>query len=367
MITLPTYIRFTAVLFCIIMIIFVLIIGRPLFSPLVLAIILSLLLHPFCRTMENWKVPPALSALTSIMMVFAALFIVFSYFSYEVTKIANEMPEVGTRIDYTVDKIVLWLEDNFGIGEQDQARYVKNFMNSFLEGGSNILGATVGMTADIIGALILLFISMFFLLYYRQFFVEFLYKVTENNNNAYLRNLLYKIEEVIKSYVLGIITVIAILAVLNTLGLFLIGIEYAFFFGVLAALLTIIPYLGVFIGSLLPIAYALLTKDALWYPVAVAVLFWFIQFMEGNFITPNIVGNKVSLNPFVVLVALFAGGLIWGPIGMILAIPVVAIAKVIFDEVEPLKPYGYLLGQPPKSTRPASDIKTVSRRVVKKV
>lgn len=340
--------------------------GRPLLSPLVLAIILSLLLHPFCRRMENWKVPRVLSALSSMMIVFVILFIVFSYFSYEVTKIASEMPEVGSRIDYTVDKITLWLEDNIGIGEQDQARYIKNMMNNFLEGSSNILGTTVGMTADIIGAIILLFFSMFFLLYYRQFFVEFLYKVTENNNNAHLRNLLYKIEEVVKSYVLGIITVIGILAVLNTLGLALIGIEFAFFFGVLAALLTIIPYLGVFIGSLLPIAYAFITKDALWYPVAVAVLFWFIQFMEGNFITPNIVGNKVSLNPFVVLVALFAGGLVWGPIGMILAIPVVAIAKVIFDEVESLKPYGYLLGQPPKSSHPASDSKTVSRKVVEK-
>lgn len=351
---LPLYIKVTAILLCAIMIVFILIIGRPIFSPLILSVILSLLLHPFCRKLEKFKVPPALSALFSILLVFAFFLIVFSFFSLEVSAIAKEMPEAGSRIDYAVDKLTLWLEDFFGIREQDQARYLKTTMNNLLQGSSNLLGATVGMTADIISAAILLFLSMFFFLYYRQFFVEFLYKLTEHDHNAHIRNLLYKIEDVVKSYVLGIVLVICILAVLNTLSLYFIGIEYAVFFGVLAAALTIIPYLGVFIGSLLPIAYSFLTKDSLWYPLAILVMFCFIQFMEGNFITPNIVGNKVSLNPFVVLLALFIGGFMWGPIGMILAIPVVAVAKVIFDDTDSLKPFGYLLGQPPKRSEMAA-------------
>ncbi len=356
---LPAFVRFSIVLFSTIMIVFVLIVGRPIFSPLILAVILSLLLHPFCKKLELLKVPPVLSALLSILSVFTVIMIVFSFFSYQVTGIADKMPEVGTRVDFAVDKVAYWLEQKWGIGQQDQSRYVKTTLNNMLRGSSSLLGATVGMTADIITASILIFFSMFFLLYYRQFFVEFLYKVTENNNNAHLRNILYRIEEVVKSYILGIATVILILAILNTLGLYFIGIEYALFFGLLAAILTIIPYLGVFIGSILPIGYAFLTKDALWYPMAIMVMFWFIQFMEGNFITPNIVGSKVSLNPFVVLLALFAGGLMWGPIGMILAIPIVAITKVIFDDIESLKPFGYLLGHPPKQTRPDTPLKKV--------
>lgn len=363
---LPLYIKVTAILLSTIMIVFILIIGRPILSPLVLAVILSMLLHPFCKKLEHLRVPPVLSALISILIIFSCFFTVFSFISYEVSAIAKNLPETGSRVDFAVDKVTLWLEDSFGIREQEQSRYLKTTMNNLLQGSANLLGVTVGMTADIVSATILIFFSIFFFLYYRQFFVEFLYKLTEHENNAHIRRLLYRIEEVVKSYVLGISLVIVILAILNTLGLYLIGIEYAFFFGVLAAALTIIPYLGVFIGSLLPITYSLLTKDALWYPIAIAVLFSFIQFMEGNFITPNIVGNKVSLNPYVVLLALFVGGFVWGPVGMILAIPIVAVAKVICDENETLRPFGYLLGHPPKRSDISATMKKNHHPVTKK-
>src|SRR5690606_28894066 len=112
-----------------------------------------------------------------------------------------------------------------------------------------------------------------------------------------------------------------------------------------------IPYLGIFIGSLLPIVYAFLTKDSLLYPLGVAAVFWFVQFIEGNFITPNVVGNKVSLNPFAAIIALFVGGAVWGPAGMILFIPYLALLKVIFDVIEPLEPYGFLLGNPDSNNK----------------
>ncbi len=366
MVRLPLYLKFTVLLFCTIMIIFVLILGRPFFSPLVMAVVLSLLLHPLCSRLESLRIPRAFSALLSMLVVFAFLSVVFMFFSYQVKQIASEMPEAGTKFDFAVDKASFWLEENFDIEQEAQSVYLKDAMSNLLEGSSAMLSTTVGMTADIIAASILLFFSMFFLLYYRKFFVEFLYKITEDTR-SHLRKLLYRIEDVIKSYILGIITVVGIMAVFNTLGLYLIGIEYAIFFGVLAACLTIIPYLGVIIGSLLPIGYAFLMKDDLWYPVAVAALFSFVQFMEGNFITPNIVGDKVSLNPFAVLLALFAGGLIWGPIGMILSIPVAAVTKVIFDEVDSLKPFGFLLGTPPKKRRVATFPEKSPKPVKKKV
>ena len=156
-----------------------------------------------------------------------------------------------------------------------------------------------------------------------------------------------KVEKVVRSYVLGLFMVIIVIAILNTVGLMFLGIQHAVFFGVLAAVLTIIPYIGIFIGSLLPIVFAFATKDSLWYPLGVALIFWGVQFLEGNLITPNIIGGRVSINPFAAILVLFFGGILWGPIGMILSIPVLAIMKVIFDAIEPLKPYGFLIGNPP--------------------
>ena len=140
------------------------------------------------------------------------------------------------------------------------------------------------------------------------------------------------------------------MATLNTVGLLLLGIKHAFFFGGLAALLTIIPYVGILIGSTLPILFALATTDSLWYPLGVLMVFVFVQFLEGNFITPNIIGNQVSINPFAAILGLFIGGMLLGVIGVIFALPILAILKVICDEIDSLKPIGYVLGNPSRST-----------------
>jgi predicted PurR-regulated permease PerM len=185
-------------------------------------------------------------------------------------------------------------------------------------------------------------------LYYRRFFMSFLYQCFRREDHPNVGSTMYKIERVVRSYILGLFTVILIVAFLNSVGLMLLGIQYAIFFGVLAAVLTIVPYIGIFLGSLLPILFTLVTKDSLWYPVGVAILLWGVQFLEGNFITPNIVGGRVSINPFAALVALFIGGMIWGIPGMILSIPVLAIIKVICDAGVPLQSIGFLLGTPPE-------------------
>ena len=140
------------------------------------------------------------------------------------------------------------------------------------------------------------------------------------------------------------IIVVVILGLLNAIGLWIIGLENALFFATFAALLAVIPYIGIIIGSLPAVLYALLFSGSLWMPLGVIAVFAVVQFLEGNFITPNIIGSRVSINPFMALVALIIGGQIWGIVGMIIFVPFVGILKCIFDEVEDLRPYGYLLG-----------------------
>jgi predicted PurR-regulated permease PerM len=133
-------------------------------------------------------------------------------------------------------------------------------------------------------------------------------------------------------------------AILNTIGLLIMGVPYAFFFGAFASVLTIIPYIGILIGALLPALFVLVQTGSLIDAVIVVGIFTFVQFLEGNFITPNITGSKVSINPFAAILALILGGEIWGAAGMILSIPVIAMLKVVFDAYEPMRPAGYLLG-----------------------
>jgi predicted PurR-regulated permease PerM len=120
---------------------------------------------------------------------------------------------------------------------------------------------------------------------------------------------------------------------------------------VLASVLNVIPYVGVLIGSILPVIMALLTKDAISYAIGVALVAWFVQLIDNNFITPLVVGSSVSINPFAAVVVLILGALIWGLPGMVLCIPVTGMIKVICDNVDALKPYGFLIGEERKFSK----------------
>jgi predicted PurR-regulated permease PerM len=132
---------------------------------------------------------------------------------------------------------------------------------------------------------------------------------------------------------------------LGSIGYLLLGIKHAILFGVLAALLNIIPYIGVLIGSLLPVMMAFITKDDIGYVFGAAGIAIVVQFIDNNFIAPYVIGSSVSINPLSAIIALLIGALVWGIAGMILSIPVTGMLKVAFDNIEGLKPYGYLLGE----------------------
>lgn len=163
-----------------------------------------------------------------------------------------------------------------------------------------------------------------------------------NHEKAF--DVMEKITKVTRQYLTGVVTVMAIMSVMNSVGLLALGIRNAIFFGVLAAVLNIIPYIGVWIGSSLPMFMALLTKDSLFYPVGVIVLFLFTQFIDNNFLTPRITGSQVKINALATIGVILVGNLVWGVAGMILFIPLLGIAKILFDNVDVLNPFGYLIG-----------------------
>ena len=153
---------------------------------------------------------------------------------------------------------------------------------------------------------------------------------------------IYKVQQ---NYLIGLVSVMGIVGILNSIGLLALGIDYPFFFGFLCALLLLVPYIGIIIGSILPALIALATKDSYWYAFGVIAIFGFIQFLEGNFITPKITGSKVSLNSFVSILVIILFSMLWGIPGMILALPITASLKVIFDHSKKFKSIGFVLGE----------------------
>lgn len=348
----PGYIKYFIVLASLMLTGYAILIAKPIFNPLLAAFIIGLLLKPLSTSMERIKIPRIISTLLSLLLILMVITGLSMFFSAQISAITTDMDSLINSFNSLFDKLQQWTATQFGIAPQEQIVYLKSSLSTLLKNSSSFFRSTLSATAGFFSTFLLFIMALFFFLYYRTFLVSFLYYSIDKGDHRRLNVILRKIESVVRRYILGLFLVILIMATLNIVGLLAMGIQHAVFFGALAALLTIIPYVGIIIGSLLPIMFTLATMDSLWYPFGVLLLFAGVQFLEGNFITPNIIGNQVSINPFAALLGLFIGGIMLGIIGVIFAIPILAIIKVICDEVESLKPVGYLIGNPPKRSLP---------------
>lgn len=181
--------------------------------------------------------------------------------------------------------------------------------------------------------------------YYRDKFRHFVFLVSKEEKAEHALDVAKKISTVSQKYIKGLFIDIVILSILNSVGFLIFGLEHAILFGVLAAFLNVIPYIGVTIGSILPITMALITHDGFSTAIGVAAVCFGVQFLDNNFITPNVIGGSVSINPFTAILALTTSAMIWGVVGMVIALPFMGMLKVAFDNIDSMKPIGYLIGE----------------------
>jgi predicted PurR-regulated permease PerM len=194
----------------------------------------------------------------------------------------------------------------------------------------------------IVTLLIPVYVSM--ILYYKPLLLEFVSRLFRSEHHVAVTEVLTSTKRIIQSYVAGLFFELIIVAVLNSAGLLLLGIQYAIILGIIGAILNLIPYVGGIVAIALPMIIAFVTKDSLTYPLLVLGLYMLIQFIDNNYIIPKIVAAKVQINALISVIAVLIGGALWGVSGMFLSIPLTAIMKVVFDHIEQLKPWGYLLG-----------------------
>lgn len=344
----PLYVKVSLILISIALIFVALELGASLLVPLCFSFLFALLLHPLCAKLESLRFPKVLAIFICLIAIFVMIGIILYFITSQILSFGEDLPELQQKFNELLNSLHQYVSRTFGINKSNQLNWVRTSANSMMQSSGAFFTSMLAYTTNTFADLGLMPVFIFFFLYYRSFFKQFLNKLFIRTPNRNITEIMYKIQNVVKNYIMGLLLVMAIVAALNTIGLLVLDIEYAFFFGALAALLNIIPYLGIIIGSILPIMMALLTKDSNWYALGVAGVFTVVQLLEGNFITPNIVGSKVSVNPLAAIIALIIGGILWGPSGMILSIPFTAITKVILDHIEPLEPFGFLLGEPPQ-------------------
>lgn len=309
-------------------------IGSSILLPIIFASLFAFFLSPVNKFFIKFIKIRSLSILVSFLSVFILFSLVTAIFSVQLINIIDSLPSIGESFKDGIEKVLSTISQKLPFLNLDSNTFFKENASKFLAGPLDALSQGVIISSNILLNIALTFIYTFFILLYKRSIRNFAIFQFEKKSRPRVRETLNEIQETIQAYVGGIGIVMVILTILNTIGLSIIGIKYAFFWGALAGLLAVIPYVGTLLGGLLPFIYALATADATWQPIAVVIYYIIIQQIEGNIITPKIVGDKVDINPLVAIISLMIFGTLWGVGGVILALPIVSIIKIILSQFE---------------------------------
>lgn len=323
--------------------VYFLVIAKSILVPLAFGALFAFMLLPICRFFEKyikWRIPAILLTMIAVLI---PLSLVIFLFSAQVVDVFQDMPSIKEKISSGIEALDNYVKDIFGLTDAETNQFIKDQAPKIIQTPLSFIsgGFSTSTTAAI--GFFLTFLYIFLFLLYRKALKNFILIQNDDKEDIEAMEFMNKIQTIIQQYLYGLLLVIFILGILNSLGLWIIGIQYALFWGFLAASLAIIPYIGTFIGGLLPFLYAMATADYAWQPFAVVLMFILIQTIEGNLITPNVIGSSVKVNPLAAIIALLVGSQIWGVAGMILSLPSIAVLKEILKQNAQWRPVGYLL------------------------
>ena len=312
--------------------------------PLFFAVLLSVLLLPMVRRMEKWGWPSVLAIIVALLVMILGIVGLFAVFGSQLAELRTELPLLQKKLLVMFDESQQWAHRRFGMAVMSKDELIDKSMDSVKKSAGGYLGTTLSTTAGVLSVLTLVPIYIFCFLYYRDHMRQFMFRFVSPDKRTSVLQTLDNIQNVVQAYISGLLTVIIIVAILNAIGLLVLDVKFAFFFAAFASVLAVIPFIGILVGATIPALVTLVETGSPAKAAAVVGVFVFVQFLEGNFITPMVTGSKVSINPMAAIVALILGGELWGTAGMILSIPLVAVLKVVFDASKPLEPWGFLLG-----------------------
>lgn len=322
----------------------VMIVAKTVLIPLSMALLLSFILFPMVKQLENWGLNRLFSAFFTLLVLFVVIGGGITLFSAQIVNLSDQFQDFTGKIMNTLSDVVVFINDNVNfIDELKREELIENGKQYLKESSGTLIQNTFSGSASFFAGLISTIIFTFLFLIYRKGLTAAIVAFAEDDNRSKIFRMLKNIQSVGQKYLSGMFLLIIILGFANSLGLWIIGIDSPFFFGFLAAILSIIPYIGTTIGAIIPVLYAFMTSDSLWSPVAVIILFWGIQLIESNFLSPKIVGSSLNLNALAAILSLLIGASVWGVAGMVLFLPFAAILKVICEEFQQLKPVAMLI------------------------
>jgi len=318
--------------------------GREVFIPISFALLISFVLYPVCAWFERRGMRRLLAISIAIGLMIVAGLLIVALLIHQFMSFFNEWPALQEKLAKSLDEISKLLINVFGISQERQQDWISKLASQsssdLLSLVSNAVSASVSSTV----LFVLVPVYSVLILYYREHWMKIVQRLFPKVNRESLREIISLTVTTYYSFIKGMAIVYLVVGILNSIGLLVLGVPHAILFGFIAAVLTFIPYFGIMVGSLLPITVAWVTYNSIWYPIGIIAIFAVVQYLEANVIFPLAVSNRLNVNTFVMLVAIFVGGVLWGLAGMILFVPFVGIAKLIADHNPKWKTLSMILG-----------------------
>lgn len=328
---------------------FLIIYLKPILAPLTLATLFALLLYPAVKKLEGLKVPRVLSILSLLVSTILIALSASFGLSLVFRRFVKNLPNLEAEFYNNLNSIQLFLQNTIGMEEATAINFINNLEIRNLV-NSQFIGSIATFTGGALITTTLTVVFTFFLLYYRDKLNTFLKSMFAHKKHKQINTILDQMDDIAPRYLIGILTVVSILAVINSLGFYLLGVSSPVFMGLIAAILNIIPFVGTIFGFGVVFLFTIATQPI---SVAIGVLIMFIivQFLDNNVLTPNITASKIKLNPLFAILAILIGNIIWGVLGMFIALPFLAMTKVVLDHTPLWQPLGQLLGSSSKSDK----------------
>ncbi|MGV3557325.1 AI-2E family transporter [Larkinella arboricola] len=316
--------------------------GQDIIVPFAMAGLLAVLLRPLETWLIQHRVPKVLAISLVLLMAIVVLAGLTILISMQLAHFTDDWPKLKRNLNDFYGDARRWIRREYNVSYSQQDRYLKQAQAQTMD---TLQGTgTLGIITGPLGTLLLLPIYIFLLLYYRAMLIQFIIRSFTDEHAERVREVLGEIRSVIQSYVVGLVTETACVAVLNSVGLLILGVQYAVLLGVIAAIMNLIPYIGGLVATALAVAVTFVNHPEVSTLVGVVAVFLVVQFIDNNVLVPVIIGSKVRINALVSIAGVLLGGALAGVSGMFLSIPIIAILKVIFDRVEGLEHWGILLG-----------------------
>jgi putative permease len=340
----PFYTKLAMVLISLIALFYIAILGKTILVPLLFGLLFAVLLLPLAGFLENrLRFPRSLASLLSVLLLVCSLAGLLYLVGSQISNLADDWPQFKQQVLSSVNSLQQWISAKFHIRIKQQMTYVNTATSKLLETGSSVLGDVVVSFSSLILTLVFILIDTFFLLYYRRLITRFLVAVFREENSVIVYDIIAEIQSRIRQYILGLLLEMLIVASATCLALWILGIKYAILLGLITGLFNVIPYIGIFTATLLSVLVTFATAGAAKLLLVIGTTLG-IHLIDSNVLLPVIVGAKVRINAFITILGVIIGQAVWGIPGTFLAIPIIAISKIIFDRIDTLKPWGLLLG-----------------------